>query len=208
MDRWKVQQNVLVLTDEDNHEPVYSPTTNPFSHVFTRRLFIVMKWVAVGTLLLQLTFTALLYLGFVELKFDLTSKISGQAHHRCHPTLPSILKWHPPSPQNHAFHYAQKSLDAYLSRRTSHSDIDSLVLAVVTADGVVFQKGYGALRANETDENKRGHVNANTLYRLASVSKMFAVMETMILRDKGILNLCVLPVTHGCYDFERLSLKR
>ncbi|KAJ7246323.1 beta-lactamase/transpeptidase-like protein [Mycena haematopus] len=72
--------------------------------------------------------------------------------------------------------------------RTAASDIDSLSIAVVTPNGPIFEHGYGVLRANETDPEKRGSVTRDSIYRIASITKMFAVLETLILRERGALN--------------------
>ncbi|KAG8904117.1 hypothetical protein FRC01_008863, partial [Tulasnella sp. 417] len=47
---------------------------------------------------------------------------------------------------------------------------------------------YGVLRANETDPRKRGKPDEDSLYRIASISKMFNVYEMMILKERGLLN--------------------
>jgi len=104
----------------------------------------------------------------------------------CRPPLPHLLD--APFPTDPLLRRASRSLNSYLADRTSHDDIDSLVIAVVTPSGPVFQKGYGVLRANETDSTKRGSVDENSIYRLASVTKIFTVLETLILRDRGVLN--------------------
>lgn len=83
---------------------------------------------------------------------------------------------------------AFKSLDKVLSRRALQTDMDSLSVAVVTPVDVIFQKQYGTLKANETGENM-GRPDGDSLYRLASLSKMFASLEMMILRERGALSL-------------------
>ncbi|KZV92302.1 beta-lactamase/transpeptidase-like protein, partial [Exidia glandulosa HHB12029] len=60
--------------------------------------------------------------------------------------------------------------------------------AVVTADGALYEATYGSLRANESDPALRGTVDRNSVYRLASISKLFAAYETYVLRDRGKLH--------------------
>lgn len=68
--------------------------------------------------------------------------------------------------------------------------MDSLAIAVVTPGGAIFEKGYGVLKANDT-AGKQYPVNKDSIYRIASVSKMFAIFEALLLREKGFLSLYV-----------------
>ena len=70
-------------------------------------------------------------------------------------------------------------------------DIDSLAVAIVTSAGPIFEGGYGILRANDTS-GRQYPVDRHSIYRIASISKMFAVFETLLLRERGALELCVL----------------
>ncbi|KAG8896802.1 hypothetical protein FRB99_008644 [Tulasnella sp. 403] len=106
----------------------------------------------------------------------------------CWPPLPPVTRFVPPSHSDPEFVLASAALDASLSIRTALDDIDSLAISIVTPTGVVFERTYGALKANETSPEKRGRPDGNTLYRIASISKMFAVLELLILRDRGVLN--------------------
>ncbi|KAF9454094.1 beta-lactamase/transpeptidase-like protein [Macrolepiota fuliginosa MF-IS2] len=82
---------------------------------------------------------------------------------------------------------SSKKLHAYLSERTSHSDIDSLSIAIVTPSGTVFEHSYGVLKANETVSERP--ISSNSIYRIASITKMFTMLETLILRERGVLDL-------------------
>ncbi|RXW19165.1 hypothetical protein EST38_g6691 [Candolleomyces aberdarensis] len=81
---------------------------------------------------------------------------------------------------------AAESLRKHFSARTSQADIDSLAIAVVTPAGVVFEEGYGILKANDTS-GKQYLVDENSIYRIASVTKVFTVFETLLLRERGLL---------------------
>jgi len=75
------------------------------------------------------------------------------------------------------------------------SDVDSLVVSIVTANGAVFEAGYGNLHANETVEGRRSTPNSNSIYRLGGVTQLFTALETLLLRDAGALTLYViLPI--------------
>ncbi|KAJ7751289.1 beta-lactamase/transpeptidase-like protein [Mycena maculata] len=106
----------------------------------------------------------------------------------CRAPLPTLLASHPPGPDAPGIKAASTSLDEFLSIRTAESDIDSLSIAVVTPDGPIFQRGYGVLRANESDAQNRGAITRDSIYRIASITKMFTVLDTLILRERGVLN--------------------
>ncbi|EPQ55044.1 beta-lactamase/transpeptidase-like protein [Gloeophyllum trabeum ATCC 11539] len=107
----------------------------------------------------------------------------------CRAPLPPLLKDHPPKSDAPELSLASALVDASLRDALSELAIDSLVVAVVTAEGSVFEGTYGVLRGNESDAERRGHVDRDSIYRMASISKMFTTIETFILRDKGLLNL-------------------
>ena len=88
---------------------------------------------------------------------------------------------------------AGKALQSLLTSYGSEQGVDSLAIAVVTPSDVVFQNFAGTLRANET---ALGGPDADSLYRIASISKMFAALEMMILRSRGQLNLYATPSLH------------
>lgn len=105
----------------------------------------------------------------------------------CKPLLPDIFTSTPPSPSHPLIQSASRDLETQLSKRFEEGDIESLAIAVVTSEGSIYEGTFGVVRANETDEVKRGRVTRDTVYRLASVSKVFTTLETMILRDRGVL---------------------
>jgi CubicO group peptidase (beta-lactamase class C family) len=109
----------------------------------------------------------------------------------CPAPKPNIFGYHPPRPSHVDITKATKSLDDWLAKTVAQNPIDSLSIAVVTAAGPLFEKGYGVLRANESVEEQIP-VDRDSIYRIASVSKMFTVLETLILRERGFLNWCAI----------------
>jgi len=105
----------------------------------------------------------------------------------CPAPKPNVFGYHPPRPSNEEIVKTTKGLDDWLTKTVAQKPIDSLSIAVVTAAGPLFQKGYGVLRANESLEGQKP-VDGNSVYRIASISKMFTVLETLILRERGVLN--------------------
>ncbi|KAJ7110012.1 beta-lactamase/transpeptidase-like protein [Mycena epipterygia] len=124
----------------------------------------------------------------------------------CSAPLPTLLASHPPRADAPGLKEAAASLHEFLSMRTAKSDIDSLSISVVTPAGPIFERGYGVLKANESkaDSEKLGSVTRDSIYRIASITKMFTVLETLILRERGVLNWDD-PVTKFLPDFEHPS---
>ena len=109
----------------------------------------------------------------------------------CKPPSPKLFAFHPPRPSDERIVKASANIDKYLSGRAEKDDIDSISVGIVTPAGILFEGGYGILKANETNtenDNSTIPVDRNSIYRIASISKMFTVLETLILREKGALN--------------------
>lgn len=99
-----------------------------------------------------------------------------------------LLRGQPLQPGEGRLAESSKKLHAYLSERASHSDIDSLSIAVVTPTRTIFEQSYGVLKANETESSDKP-VSRDSIYRIASITKIFTILETLILRERGALNL-------------------
>jgi len=154
------------------------------------------NWFVAAILSSQAVMVVLWHFGIITIvipsSYGATYSVTNRlpAYHPCRPPLPPQFRWDSPHPGHRALQYATQRLDTFLSHRTSKSDIDSLVLAVVTPKGAIFQKGYGTKRANETHLQHAGHggVDENTLYRIGSISKVFAAMQTILLHKRGVLH--------------------
>ncbi|TFK51121.1 beta-lactamase/transpeptidase-like protein [Heliocybe sulcata] len=107
----------------------------------------------------------------------------------CRHPLPSLSKDYPPAPETPELQVASLLADTSLREIVSQSAIDSLVVGVVTADGPIFEHSYGFLKANVTEPAWRGTVDSDSIYRIVSISKLFTTMETLVLREKGLLQL-------------------
>jgi hypothetical protein len=131
------------------------------------------------------------YVGYCNIiYFDLPLRhywnaLRGSDHAICRPPLPAHMTVVPPPQDNTFIRRASHRLDARLKDLHSREDVDSVTVAVVTANGPIFSKGYGVLCGNETE--KRGPVNEDTIYRIASISKLFTVLELWILKEKGAI---------------------
>lgn len=104
----------------------------------------------------------------------------------CRPFLPRIFAENPPSADHSSIMAASQQLDQFLSNRFSVGDIDSLSVAVVSADGLIFEGNYGVVRGNESESSPP--TTSDSMYRLASVSKLFNVLEGHILAEKSVIS--------------------
>ncbi|CAK5282441.1 unnamed protein product, partial [Mycena citricolor] len=85
---------------------------------------------------------------------------------------------------------ALKNVDRLVEAQYVRGGIEGLVVAIVTSrDGAIYERVICPLKANETDMEKPGHVDRHSIFRLASGSKLFAALETWVLRERGALNL-------------------
>ncbi|KAF5342267.1 hypothetical protein D9611_001309 [Ephemerocybe angulata] len=117
------------------------------------------------------------------------SSITGAPATACPVPLPNLLSHRAVGPDSVTprIQKALDSLDGYLKKRTTADDLDSLSIAVVTPAGPIFTRGYGLLKANDT--SSKAVPDKDSIYRLGSISKMFTVFETLLLREKGALSL-------------------
>jgi CubicO group peptidase (beta-lactamase class C family) len=107
----------------------------------------------------------------------------------CPAPLPTIFAQKPPSSNQPALKSAIQSFDKALNRFFEEKKLDSVAVSVITSGGSIYEGFRGALRANETTDGMRGKVDRHSIYRIASVSKMFTCLETLILRNRGALSL-------------------
>lgn len=104
----------------------------------------------------------------------------------CRPFLPNLFSETPPSQDHPAIRDAVKSVDIFFAKRFSKGDIDSLSVAVVTSTATLYEKNFGMMRGNETETSPP--TNSHSMYRIASVSKLFTALEGLVLEQKGIIS--------------------
>ncbi|KAH7884156.1 beta-lactamase/transpeptidase-like protein [Phlebopus sp. FC_14] len=148
----------------------------------------IQKWSLFFNLVLALTALYLYRLRSLPTA-SLGSQVNRPNYHPCDAPLPPLLRGNPPTGDHPVLKHAFQRLDAALHRQFELGSIDSLSVAVVSSGGPVFEWFRGPLRANETHDEKRGAVDRNSVYRLASLSKLATTVETLILRDRGVLSL-------------------
>jgi len=108
------------------------------------------------------------------------------AQSTCKPLLPGILlQQDPPSADHEALQPLLGQLANIASNATASEYVDSVSLGVVGPQGMLWSKGFGVAQANGTDT---APPNEHTIYRIASLSKLFAVMEGHVLSDKGVIH--------------------
>ncbi|KAI0079040.1 beta-lactamase/transpeptidase-like protein [Panus rudis PR-1116 ss-1] len=104
----------------------------------------------------------------------------------CRPFLPNLFAETPPSPDHPAIRRATDALDRFFTTRFSKGDIDSLSVAVVTSNGTLYEKNFGVIRGNESDTSPP--TTSHSVYRIASVAKLFTALEGFILERRGIIS--------------------
>jgi hypothetical protein len=109
--------------------------------------------------------------------------------YKCRPPLPfNLIQNSPPTAEDPAFQAAAWQLANLVSQHATEGYFDSVVIGIVGSDGLIWSTSAGRLKANGSEYELP---DIHSIYRIASISKMFAVMETHILRDRGILNWSV-----------------
>ncbi|KAJ7618512.1 beta-lactamase/transpeptidase-like protein [Roridomyces roridus] len=107
----------------------------------------------------------------------------------CHPPLPNIFAQTPIHRGFPGINKALQDIDAVVNRTFFAGGIDGLAVAVVTGEGAIYEATMGPLRANETTPESRGAIDRHSIFRIASGSKLFATLETLVLRERGALQL-------------------
>lgn len=125
------------------------------------------------------------YAGYWNLRNLLQATNDETERWSCRPFLPNLFSETPPPA--HAVQDAADALDRHLTTRFAKGDIDSLSVAVVTSTGVLYEKNFGVMRANETDSPP---THSHSIYRIASVGKLFPVLEGFVLAQKGLISWC------------------
>ncbi|KAL1941017.1 hypothetical protein VTO73DRAFT_7653 [Trametes versicolor] len=103
----------------------------------------------------------------------------------CRPFLPNVFAEAPPSSAHPAIRRAVHAVDEFFTARFAEGDIDSLSVAVVTSQGALYERNFGYMRANESHSPE---TTSHSMYRMASVSKLFVALEGFILEEKGALS--------------------
>ena len=75
-------------------------------------------------------------------------------------------------------------LDAFLAREAAARHLPSLAFGVVIDGELAFERGYGA-----RDAGGKSAVDADTVYRIGSITKTFTALAILALRDEGKLSL-------------------
>lgn len=103
----------------------------------------------------------------------------------CRPFLSHLFADTPPSTAHPAIHSGVAAVHQYFASRFSAGDIDSLSVAVVTAEGSIYENNFGVTRGNETGSPP---TTSHSMYRIASTGKLFPVLEGLILEQKGLIS--------------------
>lgn len=126
------------------------------------------------------------YSGLWTIPTRFTVASDESERYSCRPFLPKLFIETPPSSDHPLIEVASKRLGDYFSDRFSKGDIDSLSVVVVTPGGAIFEENYGVMRGNETASSPP--TTSHSQYRIASVSKLFAVLQGLVLEQRGALS--------------------
>ncbi|KAH9940097.1 beta-lactamase/transpeptidase-like protein [Epithele typhae] len=119
-----------------------------------------------------------------NLSLSLRSLFNDAERYSCRPFLPTVLS-DALSLHEGPISQAPASLDDYFSTHPARALIDSLSVAVVTSRDTIYEQNFGVTRGNESGS---APTNSHSMYRIASVAKLFAVLEGHILQQKGIIS--------------------
>ncbi|KAI0324258.1 beta-lactamase/transpeptidase-like protein [Cubamyces sp. BRFM 1775] len=125
-----------------------------------------------------------LYSGFWRQSTPAGSSKDDSERWSCRPFLPTVFAESPPEPDHPALRKGAQAVDAFFTNRFAKGDIDSLSVAIVTSDGPLYEKNFGTTRGNESNGPP---TTSHSMYRIASVSKLFTVLEGLVLEQKGII---------------------
>ncbi|KAM5544672.1 hypothetical protein V8D89_001570 [Ganoderma adspersum] len=126
------------------------------------------------------------YTGHLQVRLGAPFTEDESERFSCRPFLPNLFVETPPTTRHSSVEAAAKTADKFFTERFSNGDIDSLSIAVVTSDGVLFEKNWGLTRGNESATSPP--TTSHSQYRIASVSKLFTALEGLILEEKGIIS--------------------
>ena len=105
----------------------------------------------------------------------------------CYPPLPSTRL---EVKDSHDFIAATEAIDRFLSASALNSGIDAISAIVFTRDeGIIWGKGYGKLKGNESDDLQSEPVTIDTRFRIASISKLFTTLTSLRLQQEGVLTM-------------------
>ncbi|RUS16745.1 beta-lactamase/transpeptidase-like protein [Endogone sp. FLAS-F59071] len=122
-------------------------------------------------------------------KYQLDLLPKSKEIYKCQPPLPSLFTQFPLTVADPDIRRAVIKIDALLARHAKRDDVDALSVSVVLGEKVLFAKGYGVKKANETDIGIGGTVNQDTVFRIASITKLFVTLQLLVLRDQGLVGL-------------------
>ncbi|KAJ7285643.1 beta-lactamase/transpeptidase-like protein [Mycena rebaudengoi] len=127
-----------------------------------------------------------LFAGRWPLTMNSHSDVEQVERFSCRPFLPPVVGHSTLHADSLLLATAARQTSQFLSSRFSKKDMDSLSVAVVSAGSVLFEENYGVMRGNESDSSPV--TTSDSMYRIASVSKLFTVLEGHILAEKGVIS--------------------
>jgi CubicO group peptidase (beta-lactamase class C family)/D-alanyl-D-alanine dipeptidase len=117
------------------------------------------------------------------------------------PSLPLLIIVAVPAagkdvPAAPAYREAVRRLEPFIAREVEEKGIPALSVALIDDQKVVWSRGFGL-----ADPQAKKPADADTVYRVGSVSKLFTDLAVMRLVERGVLDLDA-PVTRYLPDFK------
>ncbi|KAF3308908.1 hypothetical protein TWF173_000642 [Orbilia oligospora] len=114
---------------------------------------------------------------------------------RCVPPPPAFLLEDPRVMQHPAIKFALAQLELTLKADTFSSKEAISISIVHSAKGKIYEFHQGRKRLNESASASPAKVDGNSIHRIASISKVFAVLETLLLSRQARLEKFVPEIT-------------
>ena len=106
----------------------------------------------------------------------------------CPASLPlDPIHHHPLLPNDTHLNAAQEELSERLHDKLN--DTDSAVVIAIHGGQTILEWTHGRIRSNVSEEEDNRKVNADTIWRVASITKVFTVLEALVQEQKGALSL-------------------
>ena len=83
---------------------------------------------------------------------------------------------------------AARRLDSRLQDLYKGGSIDSLSIGIVGENGLLLTRGYGFVNAKKKDTAQCRKVDENTIYRIASLTKVFTALKLWMLKERGAIS--------------------
>ncbi len=122
---------------------------------------------------------------FIVLITAILSLAFSQPTRIIHPQQEQLTKAAVEKQDLNDLHRLKAFVDKYIAQKMDDEQVPGLAIVIVRDGKIYYQKGYGYADI----ENKKPVVASKTLFRVASISKLFTATAVMQLAEQGKINL-------------------